>query len=362
MEPYERVMRAVQHRPSDRVPLDYVATPEFNAKLKKHLKLDDDEELRRRLGVDIRGVSGRWVGPEGIISTGGISAAGKDFLGVEWKAVENEFGVYNELAVSPLGSATTVREIDEYDWPNPDWYDFAHLKDQIADINREERYAILFFAGGAFESPWYMRGLTRFLMDLVECPDIAEAISRHCADFYHERAMRAIEASDGGIDIVGSGGDIGTQRGMMLAPELWRKHIKPYSRKLIRTFKDMGLVTLYHSCGSIVPVIDDFIEMGLDILDPIQPKAEGMAAAALKAEFGDGLAFHGGMDEQDLLPYGSPDQVRQEVKRLVDLFSGEGGYILCAAHALQPDTPVENVLVMYDEAQGRPRSPREQSR
>ena len=187
-------------------------------------------------------------------------------------------------------------------------------------------------------------------MDLVECPDIAEAISRRAAEFYGGLAMRAVEAGDGRVDIIGSGGDIGTQRGMMLDPELWRRYIKPNSEQLIRQFKDMGLKTFYHSCGSIVPIIEDLIEMGLDILDPIQPKATGMEPEELKNRFGDRLTLHGAVDEQELLPYGTPEDVRRTVKHLIRVVGKDGGYIVCPAHAIQPDTPVENVVALYEAA------------
>jgi len=137
---------------------------------------------------------------------------------------------------------------------------------------------------------------------------------------------------------------------MMLAPDLWRKHIKPYSEKLIRTFKEMGLITFYHSCGSIVPVIEDFIEMGLDILDPVQPAAEGMEPTKLKRQFGGRLAFHGGIDEQHLLPHGTPEEVRNETRRLIDAMGTDGAYIVCPAHAIQPDTPPDNIMAIYDTA------------
>ena len=240
--------------------------------------------------------------------------------------------------------------IQEYAWPSLDWFDFSHLSAEIDRLNRDNRRAIMFFAGGAFETPWYMRGMEQFLMDLVEAPEIAECISRHVAEYYKQRALRAIEASGGKIDIIGSGGDIGTQRGMMLAPELWRQHIKPYSTQLIRTFKNMGLITYYHSCGSLVPVIDDLIEMGLDILDPIQPNAEGMDAVSLKQQFGGRLAFHGGIDEQEILPHGTPADVRRETLRVMEILGADGGYIVCPAHMLQPDTPPENVMALYDTA------------
>jgi len=346
----ERIIGAVQHRRTDRLPIDYVATPESHAGLKAYLGIDDDESLLRRLGCDIRRVAGRYVGPSDLSGAAGVNAEGKDFLGVVWKPVKNQYATYNEIAHHPLGRVTTVREVEEYRWPSVDWFDCSNLSDEIDRINRDDQYGIMFFVGGAFETPWYMRGMERFLMDLVECPDIAEAISRRATQFYKERALRAIEQAKGKIDIVVSGGDVGTQRDMMLSPELWRRHIKPYSTQLIRTFKDMGLMTFYHSCGSIVPIIDDLIEMGLDILDPVQPAAEGMEPAGLKERFGDRLTFHGGIDEQDLLPRGTPQDVRAEVQRLMDALGSDGGYIVCPAHAIQPDTPPENIMAIYDTA------------
>ncbi len=350
MEPYQRILKAVNHECPDRPAIDYIATPEVNTMLKRYLKIEDDEQLLQRLGVDIRQVSGKYMGPEELCGGMGIRATGKDFWGVVRKSVKHDTGTYNEIAYYPLAEMKTVKEVEEYNWPELDWFDFSHLKEEIAAINRDNRYAIMFFAGGAFESPWYMRGLERFLIDLVECPDIAESISSHVTKFYKERALRAIEESGGQIDIIGSGGDIGTQRGMMLAPDLWRKHIKPYSRELIQTFKEMGLITFHHACVSIFPVIEDFIEMGLDILDPIQPKAADMDPMNLNTHFGNKLTFHGGIDEQELLPFGKPEEVREEVNRLIEIMGSDGAYIVCPAHALQPDTPVENALAIYETA------------
>ncbi len=350
MEPYERIISAVHHKCPDRIPIDYIATPETHAMLKKHFGIDNDELLLTKLGVDIRRVSPRFIGPKDMTGAAGITAQGKDFLGIVWKPVNNQFGTYNEIAFHPLGQVTTIKEIENYPWPKIDWFDFSHFREEIARLNKEQRYAIMYFAGGAFETPWYMRGLERFLMDLVECPDIAEAICHHVVEFYRERTMRAIESSNGQIDIIGSGGDIGTQRGMMLSPELWREHIKPYSEQLIRMFKDMGLITYYHSCGSITPVIEDFINMGLDILEPIQPKATGMDLEELKQRFGNRLTFHGGIDEQELLPRGTSSMVREEVNRIIQIFNKDGGYIVCPAHAIQPDTPIENIIALYETA------------
>jgi len=347
---YERILKAVRHERADRLPIGYTATPEAHAKLKAYLGIEDDEGLRRRLGCDFRRVAGRFVGPDDMMGAPGVTAQGKDFLGVIWEPVKNEFGAYNEIAFHPLGHVTTVKEVAEYSWPSVDWFDYSSLSDDIDRINGDERYCISFLAGGSFETPWYMRGMSRFLMDLAECPDIAEAISSHVTEFYKQRALRAIEGAKGKIDLVLSGGDVGTQRGMMLAPDLWRKRIKPYSTQLIRTFKDMGLMTMYHSCGSIVPVIEDLIEMGVDILDPIQPKAAGMDPVSLKKRFGDRLVFRGAIDEQYLLPHGTVDDVRRETVRLMEALGGDGGYVVCPAHAIQADTPPENIMALYDAA------------
>ena len=351
MTSYERVLKAVAHERPDRLPVDYVATPEAHAKLKKFLGIEDDEALLRRLGCDIRRVDGKFVGPATMTGAPGVNAQGRDFWGIVWTPMFNDFGSYNEISYYPLAHATTVKEIEEHSWPSLDWFDYSHLGDEIDRINRDERYCIHFFGGGCFETPWYLRGMSQFLLDLVESPDIAEAICTHVAKFYKARTLRAIEMAKGKIDIILSGGDIGSQRGMLLSPELWRKRIKPYSAELIRTFKDMGFLTMYHSCGSLSPVIGDFVEMGLDILDPIQPKAAGMDPVKLKAEFGRQLTFHGGIDEQHLLPHGTAEEVREEVVRLMQLLGHDGAYIVCAAHAFQADTPPENIMAIYDTVQ-----------
>jgi len=353
MTGYERVCKAVRHERADRLPIDYRATPESHAMLKKHLGVDDDEALLHRLGCDFRRVEDRFVGPPDMTGAPGVTAEGKDFWGIIRKPVRNAFGTYYEFDFHPLAHVTTVREVLDYSWPSLDWFDFSHLSEQIDAWNRTGRYCITYLAGSVFETSWYMRGMSRFLMDLVECPDIAEAICQQVTAFYKQRTLRAIEQSRGKIDLILSGSDVGTQRGMMLSPDLWRRHIKSYTAELITPFKEMGLITMYHSCGSIVPVIEDFIDMGLDILDPIQPTARGMDPASLAEQFGDRLTFHGGIDEQHLLPHGTPDQVRREVARTMEILGRDGGYIVAPAHNLQPDTPPENIMALYHTAQGR---------
>jgi len=216
--------------------------------------------------------------------------------------------------------------------------------------NRKEPRACMHFSGGTFETPWYMRGMEPFMMDLHINPDIVDAICSRVETYYRERSMRALEAGGGRFDMVGSGGDLGSQRGMMLNPDLWRERIKPYSGRLISTFKDMGLMTFYHSCGSLVPVIDDLIDVGLDFLDPIQVTAAGMRPEELFPAFGDRLSFHGAIDEVELLPHATAQEVYDETMRIIDILGANGGYIVSPSHQVQGDTPPENVVAIFQAA------------
>ena len=134
---------------------------------------------------------------------------------------------------------------------------------------------------------------------------------------------------------------------MMFSPELWREQIKPWHKQLIEPFKQMGFKTRYHTDGAVVPIIEDLIEMGLDLLDPIQPKAKDMQAENLKALFGNRLSFYGGLDTQELLPMGTAGEVEQEVLRLINVLGSSGGYVVAASNAVQPDVQLENVLALY---------------
>lgn len=266
------------------------------------------------------------------------------------RKVENEFNTYIEIDDHPLAHIETVKDIEKYGWPSLDWWDYKAVSDLIEVANRKEPRACMFFAGGAFETPWYMRGMERFMMDLCDHSDIVDAICSRVEEYYRQRALRVLETANGRIDIVGSGGDIGGQRGMLLSPKLWRDKIKPHTGRLISTFKHMGLVTFYHSCGSVVPVIDDFIELGLDILDPIQVTARGMTPGDLFPVFGDRLSFHGAIDEVNLLPHATAHEVHAQTRRTIDILGRNGGYIVAPSHQVQGDTPPENVVAIFDAA------------
>ena len=341
----ERVRAALFRKPIDRCPRNVEATPEAAGNLMGVLGVASIEEVRRALGIDVRHVypvfRGRVRPPEGRVhfDEWGI---GRKFVRFEGGGYQGE---YDEIAVSPLACAKSVDEVLAYRWPKPDWWDYG----QLACAARETGLDYWTSSGyySIFERSWYLMGMERFLTDLVTDPEIPLAVLERTLEFYIEQSLRILEAGGGLIDQIDTADDLGTQRGMLISPEIWREHIKPRQERYNRTIKERFQVKIwYHSCGSITPIIEELIEIGVDILDPVQTGAAGMEPAWLKKSFGDGLSFHGGVDTQHTLPYGTPDEVRAEARFLIDTLGRGGGYILAPTHAIQADVPPENVLAM----------------
>ncbi|MBI3920111.1 MAG: hypothetical protein HY318_01740 [Armatimonadetes bacterium] len=349
MNSKERVQAAANRIRPDRPATSLRATPEAWESLRNYLGVKTNDEVMDVLDIDVRQLSIPFVGPPER-SAIPLGSEGTDFWGCHTRKAENEFNTYFEFDYHPLAKATSVAEVEAHDWPSLDWWDYSALPDLIARINQKQPRSVSFFYGGAFETPWYIRGMEAFLADLYENPDIAGAICTHVEGYYRERALRVTDLVGHDIDVMYSGGDIGTQRGMMLSPDLWRKRIRPFTGRLISTFKQRGYITFYHSCGSLVPVIDDLIEVGLDILDPIQPSAAGMSPEELFPQFGNRISFHGAIDEVGLLPHATAAEVYAETTRIIDILGRNGGYIVAPSHMVQGDTPPENIVAIYDAA------------
>ncbi len=349
MDSKERVVTALDHRQPDRLPCGFFGTPDFMQGLRTFLSVKDDEQALQTLGVDLRHIEPVFVGP--VERSGGLQHTDRpyaDFWGVPRKLVENEFGVYSEIAGHPLGHATEVKQIEEYLWPQQDWFEVNTIPEQIDQAHATGRRFINYHrAGKLFEACWPLRNMESFMVDLLQTPDLAQAMLHRVLGFYTALARRVIEAGSGAIDMVTIGDDVGSQRGMMISPDIWRGSIKPYLCEMVRIFHDLGVLVMYHSCGSILPIIDDLIQIGVDILEPVQTSAKGMDPAFLKQTYGSRMSFHGGVDEQEVLPHGTAEQVTAEVQQLAMTLGREGGYILMAAHAFQADTPCENVVAMY---------------
>jgi len=355
MSPWQRVETALAHREPDRVPFDFWAVPEVWTKLRAALDAGDDasssdEEIQRLLGIDCRMVTTRYVGAKARELPDGTTI---DAWGTHRRRVANEFGAYDEYASHPLAGAETVADVLNWDWASPDDWDVSGVQAQCEQWQEPVRYHLRYEVGGIFEWSWALRGFERFLLDLAaggESSEIACAIMDRYTDIYIENTRRVIDAAGGLLDMVYTYDDVGIQNGLLLSPRMWRKYILPRHQRLnaaIRTAR-YPVKILYHSCGAVFPLIGPFVdEMGIDALNPLQPRAAGMDARRIKAEFGDRLAFHGAIDIQHTLPHGTPEEVQAEVRERCQVLGRGGGYICTSAHYLQADTPLANIVAMY---------------
>jgi uroporphyrinogen decarboxylase len=356
----ERVLTVLNHRRPDRVPRDYWATPEVTARLCQHLGLADKEALLRHFGVDLRYVEGpAYVGqsfhrhPDGSVEDlWGVRRQPKTVTG------DGYTWTYQHVVAAPLASAEAAADVESYSrWPNTDGWDYSQVLAQcqahqgFAAVNAGDRLD----RTAQLKPMMYLRGMEQTYVDLALNPAVAEAIIGHIVAYflaYNERVFAAAAGRHGSaIDIFMMGDDFGTQQGPMLSLETWRRFFRPGFAAYIALAHRFGIRVMHHTCGSVAALIPDFIECGLDILQSLQPQAAGMDLATLRREYGRDLCFHGGLDIQGVLPHGTPEQVRQHVRQQLQAAGDAGGYILCTAHNLQPDTPTANILALYEAAE-----------
>jgi len=346
VSPYERVRDAIDRKQSDRVPFDFWAVPETIEKLLEATASSDAEDLLQLLGVDCRIVSPEYVGPERKLESDGSYY---DVFGTHRKRVSNEFSTYDEYASFPLSTAQTPADIETFErWPNASYWDWTMLPDIIADVNQATRYHIRYDIGGIFETAWGLYGLDKFLMDLIQRPEMPLTIMDCVTNLLINNFKHAMQAAGDRIDMVYTYDDVAIQNGLLMSKKMWRKNILPFHQKLNAEIKKYDVKILYHSCGAVYDLIDPFIEeMGIDVLNPLQPRAAKMDMRNIKDNFGSRVSFHGGIDIQDTLPHGCADDVHEEVRNRCEILGAGGGYICTSAHYIQADTPVENILAMY---------------
>jgi uroporphyrinogen decarboxylase len=346
----ECVWRAIHHQQPDRPPIDYMARPEVTRAMVDALGLGSADLLLDYLNVDFRYIEPREVIYDRQRYTGPplrtfADGSWEDIWGVRRVRMNVEGGAYDEVTHSPLAHATTLEEVHAYRWPSPDWFDYADVAEQC---QRYERYTLVGGGWGAiFGDAYRLQGLEVFLANLVELPEVAQAIIDSVERFYRGVNERIFDAANGRLDIYYFGNDFGTQRAPMLSPTMYREFFGPGISRLAGQAKERGMAVMFHSCGAIRALIPDFISAGIDILDPVQAQASGMDPAGLKAEFGRQICLHGGVDTQRLLPFGTPDEVKMRVRQLVEVVGSGGGYILAPDQVLQGDVPVSNILALY---------------
>ena len=331
----ERVLTTFGHREPDRVPLWFGAAPGLVEKLTAACGVTDEEALLDRLHVDFRRVHARWFGP--------------DLAGANLWGVQRGGSYYGQPLSHPLAGVTTVAEVEAHAWPSPDWFDFSHLRAQCAAWSD---YAII---GGpwvvVFTDATELVGMEEFFEKLYTHPEVMAAVLQKVSDFYYEVAVRFFEAAADQFDIFFFGDDFGTQQSLLISLDHWRQFCVPHLRRFCDLGRAAGLRLMFHSCGAVRTLIPDLLDLGLDALNPVQVGAAGMDLAALKADFGAHLTFHGALDHQQILPFGSADDVRAEVRRVIDIMAPGGGFCLAPSHDLLLDEfPPQNIIAMYDEA------------
>jgi uroporphyrinogen decarboxylase len=346
MCPHERVEKALAHQQPDRVPFDFWAVPEVQQALCQFLEVQSMEEVLQLLGVDCRVMVPDYLGPQGRLLP---DATWYDPRGSHRKKIKNQYSTYEEYASYPLANASSVAEVESYPyWVKPEYYDWSGLAKKIRVVNALTRYHIRYDVGGIFETAWGLVGLDKFLVKMVRQPQIPVAILNIITDQLIAEVHQLMKHCDGLIDIVYTYDDIAFQNGLLMSPAMWRTHILPCHQRLNRVIKSYGLRILYHSCGAIYPLIGELIDqMGIDVLNPLQPRARGMDMPRIKREFGSRIAFHGGIDLQETMPLGSVEEVRAEVRERCNVLGQEGGYICTSAHYLQMDAPLRNILALY---------------
>ncbi len=239
-------------------------------------------------------------------------------------------------------------EVEAYPWPSIDDFDGSDLERQL---DEHSDFAII---GGVwapiFHQVAWLCGLEDTFVNLIAQPEVTEALIRHVTDFWVEYTRKTLQIARGKIDIVENCNCFGGQTGLIMSDESFRRYMKPALKRLYDVIKEFDVKVFQHSCGAIAPIIPDFIEIGADILNPVQVSARGMDPEILKNSFGDQLTFCGGIDTQEVLPFWSADEVRREVRRIIGILGENGGYIVAGSQALEDDIPVENILAMFDEA------------
>jgi uroporphyrinogen decarboxylase len=374
-----RVEVALAHREPDRVPFDLGGTTvtgihqQAYRNLRRYLGLPDqpavldhmhqqlarvDDELKARLKVDVWGLMPRPVpGATRPSWTEGDYHKWRDEWGIEWW-MPIQGGLYYDMRRHPLAGARAVADLERFPWPDPEHPARFEGMSQRADelLNqRQVAYVLGRSSTGLFEQALWLRGFETFFCDLVQNVAFAEALLDKVCELKMRYWAKALQTVGPNVLIVSEADDLASQNACLLSPRLYRQLIKPRHQRLFAFIKNHAQAPVkifFHSCGAVGPLLPDLIEAGIDILNPVQVSARGMDTRQLKRQFGDVLTFYGGgVDTQQVLPHGTPQQVRDEVRRRIDDLAPGGGFIFAAVHNIQADVPPQNIMAMWEALQ-----------
>jgi uroporphyrinogen decarboxylase len=351
----ERVACALDHRQPDRPPLQVSFTPEFADRLASELGMTDENHnphgggnnyaLEIATGQDMLLTSVGWAN-----CYYNSEEAYTDEWGIGWRSApyETPFGTgrYTEVSHHPLADDDAV---SSYKAPDPGRSELYREAEELIARYGGEYWITGVTVTTIFETAWALRGLEQMMMDFILDPDLAEAILDIPYRYHLAAAERLVKA---GVDMIWIGDDVGSQHSMMFSPDQWRRFLKPKMAHFISSLKAINpaVKLAYHSDGMIMPIIPELIDIGLDVLNPVQPQS--MDPSELKRMFGDRLSFWGTIDEQHTLPYGTPTDVIAETRDRMDIVGKGGGLILGPTHHVQLDTPMENFRAMVDTVTG----------
>ncbi len=342
MKPYQEIKKIIEVNAPDEFIYQW---PELGT-----AKIDAETMLRLR--SDVRGV--RDLEPAHVLKANRERTPHSDYID-SWGSGAIEISPDEWFpGVHPLLNATTVEEVENYQgWPDmTDPSRIAHVADVARELAQENEYAILAtpWLLFPFERAYAMQGLENFLLNMALHPEFAVALLKKNAEQCKTLMGAFLEELGPNVDIIKIGDDLGTQESLMISPNMYRKVLKPIHADFIHFIKERTHAKVFfHTDGDVEPLIEDFIEIGVDILNPIQTSAGKMAdLKSLKAKYGDRIVFCGAVDTHRVLPFGTPDEVRQEVKRVIQALGSGGGFMLGGVHTIMNDVPAQNVLAMVD--------------
>ncbi len=370
----ERVLTAIHHEQPDRIPLVIGVSNATGIKMKPYRAIKDitgvqapdnyiydwpelgtaeiDEETMRRLHSDVRGVLD--LEPEKVRKRNRERDPHSNYID-SWGGGQTEITPGEWFpGIHPLSGAQTVEDLElSQSWPDmSDPTRIAHVRETSRRLAGENQFAILAtpWLLFPFERAIAMQGMETFLLNMARDPEFARALLEKIAGYCKQLMGRFLEELGDNVDIIKIGDDLGTQESLMISPQMYREILKPIHADFISFIKDRTRAKIFfHSDGDVAPLIEDFIEIGVDILNPIQTSAGSMSdLPSLKKRFGNNIVFCGGIDSHRILPFGSVEDVRQEVRRVIQILGPGGGCMIGAVHTVMNDVPPENILAMVD--------------
>ncbi len=341
----ERVLTALSFQQPDRTPCNYLGTPEVDEMLMNHFKTNCMDTVFEKLGVDLRVIDTPYIGPELRKWDDGRY---ENFWGHIRKPIKNQAGTYNESVEFPYAAFQSIEDVEKFRWPKPEWFDCSQIRHQC---DKYFDYAIVFGSPGNMDlinGIAFGRGVEKVLYDIATEDPIGLACMEKRFQCCYQISEKVLQGANGKIDIFWIGDDYGSQNGLLVSPQTWRKLFFPKLKAMCDLGHKYNAKVMCHSCGSTYKIWPALIEAGVDIYDTVQPEAAHMDPNELKREFGDRICFHGTISTQKTLPFDSPEEVACQVRNRCATVGKNGGFILAPAHNIQPDVPVENILAMYE--------------